>query len=521
MSREIELRPYQAESVEQLRNGIRNGHRAQMLVAPTGAGKTMIATSMIRDANRKGTDTYFIVDRVQLVNQTSAMLDRYGIDHGVRQADHWRFRPYLKVQVCSAQTLERTRGFNPDGGLIFVDEAHSTRAFTSKLIKETTAKVIGLTATPFTKGLAELYSNVVNVTTTNKLIEQQFLTPVKAYACVEPDMDGARIVAGEYADKEIEERGSKIVGDIVAEWTQKTSEHFGGPVKTIVFSATVAHGDEICRAFQKAGHNFAQISFLTEETERAAILAEFSKPDSRYIGLVSVDALAKGFDQIDILCGIDARPLRKSFSTFVQMLGRVMRIAPGTIKERFGYALWLDHSGNFLRFQSDLADLFENGVQELDDGKRDATVRKKPDEKEKQELVCSCGAILPPAAKVCPACGKERVKRSMIETVAGKMVEIGQNVNAKTGKKLAPWMADREGVWGMLVARTNEEARRYGRQENDEAARKKRLAKWWAWYGEAPPKGLGWNNCEEVMPSAAFAGRWQRDNIARAKALGK
>lgn len=519
MSREIELRPYQYEAVEELRIGIRAGHRAQILVAPTGAGKTMIATSMIRDANRKGSDTYFIVDRVQLVNQTSAMLDRYGIDHGVRQADHWRFRPYLKTQVCSAQTLEKTRGFKADGGLIFIDEAHSTRDYIIELIKSTTSRVIGLTATPFTKGLADAYTNVVNVTTTNQLIAQNFLTPVRAFACVEPDMDGARIVAGEYANKEIEERGGKIVGDIVAEWTQKTSEHFGGPVKTIVFSATVAHGEEICRAFQKAGHNFAQVSFLTEESERAAILAEFSKPDSRYVGLVSVDALAKGFDQVDIMAGIDARPLRKSFSTFVQMLGRVMRIAPGAAKERFGYALWLDHSGNYLRFQHDLADLFENGVKELDDGKLDATARKKPDEKEKQELVCSCGAILPPAAKVCPACGKERVKRSMIETVAGKMVEIGQNVNAKTGKKLAPWMADREGVWGMLVAMTNEEARRYGRAENDDAARKKRIAKWWSWYGEKPP--FGWNDCFEVMPSREFSGRWLRDNIARSKAMGK
>jgi len=518
--KEINLYPHQVLAKEELRSGFRQGKKKQLLVAATAFGKTVTAASMIQDADRKGTKTYFVVDRVQLVNQASATLDRYGIDHGVRQADHWRFRPYLNVQVCSAQTLERTRNFKIDDGLIFIDEAHSTRAFVTKMLEQTNAFVIGLTATPFTKGLGKIYHRVVNPTTTNKLINEGFLTPIKAYACIEADMSGAKIIAGEYSDKEIEERGSKIVGDIVAEWTQKTSLHFGGPVKTIVFSATVAHGEEICRAFKKSGHNFAQISFQTSETERVEILREFAKPDSQYIGLVSVDALAKGFDQVDIMCGICARPLRKSFSTHVQMIGRVMRVAPGTIKERFGYALWLDHSGNYLRFQRDLDDLFENGVGELDDGEKDNTVRKEPTEKEKKEIVCSCGAILEPQDKVCTACGKERVRRSLIEVAAGKMVEVGANVHAKTNRKLAPWMADHDGVWGMLVAKSNETSRRAGGRDNDDAARKLRRAKWWAWYGCEPPHK--WGEAEdEVMPSAEFENRWLRDRIAFAKATQK
>jgi superfamily II DNA or RNA helicase len=40
---EFELRPYQLESVERLRQGIRDGHRSQLLCAPTGSGKTIIA----------------------------------------------------------------------------------------------------------------------------------------------------------------------------------------------------------------------------------------------------------------------------------------------------------------------------------------------------------------------------------------------------------------------------------------------------------------------------------------------
>ena len=50
MPEQIVLRPYQLESVEALRQGIRDGHRAQLLVAPTGAGKTVMAAHLLGEA---------------------------------------------------------------------------------------------------------------------------------------------------------------------------------------------------------------------------------------------------------------------------------------------------------------------------------------------------------------------------------------------------------------------------------------------------------------------------------------
>jgi DNA repair protein RadD len=109
---EIVLRDYQLESVERLRQGIRDGHRSQILCAPTGSGKTVIAAHLMAEVNRKYNRAAFVVDRVNLVDQTSAVLQSYGMDHGVVQAGHWRFRPAERLQVCSAQTLEK-RGFLP------------------------------------------------------------------------------------------------------------------------------------------------------------------------------------------------------------------------------------------------------------------------------------------------------------------------------------------------------------------------------------------------------------------------
>src|SRR3954462_6724935 len=102
---QLELRDYQLEAVERLRTGIREGHRAQVLAAPTGSGKTVIATHLMREAGAKGSRALFICDRVALVDQTSAMFDRYEVPHGVLQSQHWRDRPWERLQVATPQTL--------------------------------------------------------------------------------------------------------------------------------------------------------------------------------------------------------------------------------------------------------------------------------------------------------------------------------------------------------------------------------------------------------------------------------
>lgn len=424
----VQLRDYQSASVNGARAGVAAGRRKQILMAPAGAGKTEIACSMLQESARKGSRALFIVDRVVLVDQTSERLDRYGIPHGVIQSGHWRWRPYERIQVCSAQTLER-RGIPSDVQVVFVDEAHCMRKKVTEFLNATDAVVIGLTATPFTKGIGGVYDGLVNVTTTNELIEQGFLSPLKIYAAKAIDTAGMKVVAGEWSEKEIEQRGLEIIGDIVAEWQDKTTKHFGGPVKTIVFSATVEHGEELCRQFRAAGYDFRQISYRDGgDDERRRIIEEFRKPDSTIHGLVSCEVFTKGFDVPDVLCGVSARPYRKSLSSHIQQMGRVMRAAPG---KEFG--LWLDHSGNVMRFYADVEDVFANGMSELDAGKREEKARKEPTEKQREEIRCQCGFLLHASHRTCPSCGAERKRRALVDQVPGELVEIdGNKLNRST-----------------------------------------------------------------------------------------
>ena len=502
------LRDYQTESIDALRAGIRAGHRSQILCAPTGAGKTVIGAYLMHEAKQKGSRVAFVVDRVSLVDQTSAVLDAYGIDHGVQQAGHWRKRGYEPIQVCSAQTIEK-RGFFPQLDLLIVDEAHAMRRQTIDLMKSrANLRTIGLTATPFTKGLGEVYTNIVNVTTTNRLIADKFLVPVKMYAARSIDMTGAKLVAGEWAEKDIEERGLKIVGDIVAEWIDKTRKHFGGPVKTIVFAATVDHGEELCRQFQAAGYNFQQISYRdANEDRRRELIAEFRKADSTIDGLVSCEVFTKGFDVPDVLCGIAARPYRRSLSSHIQQLGRVMRPHDGK-----DFALWLDHCGNVLRFREDTEQVWAEGVNTLEGGEMDRATRKEKTDTEKAQICCSdCGFVLPTYARACPSCGKERPSRSLVESVAGVMVELdGRKVSANDKHA---WLADR----GEVLAQIAQMA--LDRKGDPVTAQKWAQAQYRAIYGEFARRQV--DNTELHMPSIQLQKLVQSNLIRWAKGRAK
>lgn len=501
----IELRPYQLDAIDGLRAGIRHGHRAQLLVAPTGAGKTVMAAHLMAEAQEKGTPTAFLVDRIVLVDQTSRTLDRYDIDHGCIQAGHWRYRPNALTQICSAQTIEK-RGFFPGCKLLIVDEAHVVRKQTAALIKNRTdIKVVGLTATPFTKGLGEIYSNLVNVTTTEQLQQDGFLVPLLPYAAKAIDMAGAKTIAGEWSDREVESRGLKIIGDILEEWTDKTAKHFGGPVKTIVFSATVDHGAEICRQFQQAGFNFQQISYKdANDNRRRELIEEFGKSDSSILGLVACEVLTKGFDVPDVLCGIAARPYRRSLSSHIQQLGRVLRPAVGKT-----FALWLDHAGNYMRFYDDTAQVFSSGVQGLEDESLDAKVRPEPKERDYERLKCrGCGFVLPIKAQRCPACGLEKLQRSMVETVAGEMVLVGSKMVEAVGKYA--YLARRGDVWRQLVHLAAQR-----KPDDIDAAQRWAQAKYHSIYGEFARRRV--ETTDPMPPSPELVNKIRSDNIRWAK----
>ena len=286
----LDLYPFQAWAVDELARAKRDGNLWTILCSPTGSGKTEIAIHLIDRARKRGMRVAFVCDRRILVKQTSDRFAVYGIPHGVAMAEK-TFGRSMPVQICSAQTIEK-RGYLPELDLLVIDEAHTQRKKLLELAKSWGGPVIGLTATPLTEGLGQWYSKVVNAVTTDRLLQDGYLAPLKMYAATEIDMTGAKKTAGEWQKEEVRERGRPIIGDIVSTWERMTRQHFGGPVKTLLFSADIAHGEELCQAFQAAGHDFRQSTYRDGIDETEVLVEAFRRGD--FTGLVSVEKFVKG-----------------------------------------------------------------------------------------------------------------------------------------------------------------------------------------------------------------------------------
>lgn len=501
LPKEISLRDYQADAVQNLRDKIRGGQKRLLLVAGTGAGKTLTSAHILKEAAGKGSYTLFIVDRVALVNQTSSVFDEYGIPHGIVQGLNDRWAPRENVQVCSAQTLAK-RSLPRDPSLIIVDEAHCQyKATLEYMARHPDAVKIGLTATPFTKGMGEHWDGVVNVIPTRQLIDGGHLIEPKIYVAKSPeDAELGLNSYGEFSDASATTAGIQIIGDVVSEWEGKTNEHFGGPAKTIVFSPTVEHGRELCAAFHAAGYNFQQISYLDrDDDERAAKIEEFRKPDSEIVGLVSCGVLTKGFDVPDVRIGISCKPYRKSLSSHMQEIGRIMRTHPDKDK-----ALWLDHSGNVERFAIDMFDVWENGAGELDAStKRDSTPRER-NEQIREKVVCpECSGTM--RGPTCTACGYERPARSGIHAVEGELHEFSMPdaMQPRAGLR-ADILKDPRGVYDAALLYSLENGR------DEIKARKRAYAIWRGIYPSARP-GFGWFDSTPKSADASAISLIQRE----------
>jgi superfamily II DNA or RNA helicase len=486
-------RPFQETAHHALRDGVKAGHRCQMVMAPTGAGKSYLGLRIIHEALLRGKRCAFVCDRTTLINQTSEMADRYGLSaHGVIQANHWRFNPDLPFQIASAQTLARRQW--PDFDVIVQDEAHTQLKVCTEHFKTCRATVIGLSATPFSDGLGLIYTNLINAATMHDLTQSGVLVPMRVLSCTQTNMNGAATSGGEWTDGAAQERGMEIIGDVVTEW-HKYAEN----KKTIIFGATIAHCEEICRQFNESGVMAAVFCATTTPEERKEMLTEYRKPESALKVLISVEALAKGFDVPDVEIIVDCRPLRKSLSTAIQMWGRGLRSSPDTGKK---LCTLLDHSGNILRFKNDFEDIYFNGLSELDSGEKlDKAIRRDDDDKEAKGCP-RCGKI--PFSKRCMSCGFEVVQPALVESVAGEMQEVMLGK-----KKLAD---DTMHLYEQLCtyARGNSAPEK---QQGRAANLYKKIT------GDWPPRNFNFERTKSVPITKNVLNKIRSENIAYSKAM--
>lgn len=427
----VTLRDYQENAVKALRwnmGGKQNPSKVtrQILCAPTGAGKTEMAMAIIDGARGRDSRVAFVCDRQSLVRQTSDRFASAGIRHGILMGND-TVGVHEKIRICTAQSL-LSRGFH-QVDLMVIDECHDKFNKLLDFAKGQEIRTIGLSATPMTPGLGDFYQTIVNATTTNRLITDGYLSPIKVVAPVATvDVSGLKVSStGEWVREEVGKRARRIVGNVLKEWEGACKTHYNGEfVKTIAFCASIGDAEALTRRMAEAGHDFRVVHSKRNEEENAADIRAYR--DGKCTGLVNVNMLTRGFDVPDTQILLDLAPVRSAVHTLVQRYGRVMRVSPGKL-----FGLILDFAENFLAFSPDLHEIFENGIDTLDD-KRKRKVRNADDmEKRRTEYLCrQCQTPIPPSSRTCPACGWEKPHRpvSDIERVHGSLGHV-DNIDGK------------------------------------------------------------------------------------------
>ena len=433
-----ELRPHQSDALGLLRQSVAGQRRAGraprvMLKLATGAGKTVIAAAIVRSAREKGNKVLFIVDAISLIDQTVEAFYAEGISEiGVIQADHPMTDWSKPVQIASVQTLQKRH--MPPVDIVIVDEAHCQNEWLSTLMQsETWATVpfIGLSATPWSKGLGNLYNDLLTPITMQELIDAGFLCPFRVFAAAHPDLSGVKTAHGDYQQDQLSTvmAEGNIVADVVETW-----QRYGEDRPTFAFAVDRAHAKALQRRFEQAGIGCGYIDAFTKVPERKAVRSQL---DSGAIRVVcNVGCLTKGVDWA-IGCIILARPT-KSEMLYVQMVGRGLRVNDGIPD-----CIILDHADNTLRmgFVTDV-DAERNEMCTLKRGERKKSEREVPLPKE-----CpSCHYLKPAKVRQCPGCGFLAERQSTVAEADGELREVKRG-----SKRDQPTLGDKARWYGELA----------------------------------------------------------------------
>jgi DNA repair protein RadD len=413
----LQLRPYQLELVDNIRQSFIDGKKSPLAVLPTGGGKTVVFSHIAANTSARSKKVLILVHRVELLRQTSSALLKAGVNHGLVNP---KFTPSLHqaVQVASVQTLIKRLHLFKHFDLIVIDEAHHATAGSWKKILEhfPMARRLGVTATPCRNdgtGLNDMFDELIIGPQITELIDMGFLTKPIVYAPKRRlNLSGIRMKMGDYDKEELLKRMDKphITGSAVEHYNRLCP---GTPA--VAFCVSVEHARHVALQFKQAGFRAEAVDGSLDDNTRKNLLAGLGcgKVDV----ITSCDIISEGTDIPAIGCAILLRPTA-STGLFLQQVGRALRVVDG--KE---HAYILDHVGNVL-------------MHGMPDQEREWSLegtKKKKRTKEDQDIAelkvkqCTKCYAVHATAPVCPHCGfVYEADTRKLQVLDGELEQISQ-----------------------------------------------------------------------------------------------
>jgi len=441
-------RPYQARGLNLIRQAIKDGHKSILFQGPTGSGKSITISEIIRGGYEKGKTVLFLVHRKKIFNQVRKYMDDLGIPYGIIKGGE-KHEDWHPVQLAMVQTAHRRLHlpYIQPADIILIDEAHTSASATYLKVIEKLQKnvLVGLTATPVRKngyglkkaGYTVLIQGSQYGGDINDLTSAGSLVPIRYYAPCEPDLDGVPIQGGDYNLRILESRllEGRVLDDIVPNWFRYAEQR-----KTFIFAARVKHSIAIRDMFIKAGVTAEHVDGDTPDEEQFAILERFENGATKVI--CSCDLYIEGCDIPSIGCIFVARST-KSIRIWMQMIGRGMRPAPG--KEN---CIVIDHSGSY----SEHGPVSEiNNWSLSSDCKTVNTKQLERKERNSKPITCPVCGNLYTGQLMCPVCLNVPVKAQFgedIEYIDGILGEIVSSTGK--AKVKVPTLAEKQDWYSQL-----------------------------------------------------------------------
>jgi superfamily II DNA or RNA helicase len=347
MTSQLPLRDYQRDALDAVRAAWSRGVQRPAVVAPTGAGKTVMFSHLIADDFREFPDTRSIVlvHRDELADQAMDKIRQVSPGLRVGKVKAEDNDVTADVIVASVQTLatgsrlDQMMATEHDHGplaLVVVDECHHAVAPSWRRVMdrlgcfnpESGAHVVGFSATLARGdgiGLGSVWQEVAYAISLTRLIRRGHLADVRGVQVRVEDLDlaGVRRSGGDYQVGSLGEAmmDSHAPTTIASAYVEHATDRQG-----VVFTPTVETAHESADELNRAGIVSEVIAGTTPREDRRLIYKRYQAGDVQV--LVNCMVLTEGFDAPWASCAVIARPTQ-SAPLYTQMVGRVLRPWPG------------------------------------------------------------------------------------------------------------------------------------------------------------------------------------------------
>lgn len=405
----MQLRDYQEAAIEATFDWWRRGGGNPLIVAPTGAGKSVILAEMLRRmvSGWPGTRAVLATHQKELIQQNFHALTRLWPDApaGIYSAGLNRRQAGRAITFAGIQTVAKRANEFGFVDILIVDECHliprsgatQYQRFIAGLREANPdLKVVGLTATPFRldsgrldAGEGAIFDGIAYDIPIPMLVERGYLAPlVSKSPSFVFDTKGLHTRNGDWIEGEMDARFNTDA--VTREAVTEIIGLSGGRKSWLLFCISVDHAENVRDELRRRGITAEMVTGKTPSTDRARILSDFKA--GRVRAITNVNVLTTGFDApaTDLLAFL--RPTQ-SLGLYMQMAGRALRPADG--KEN---GLVLDYAGNVQRHGPvDAISVADVGSRKKGDGPGEVPGKTCPE----------CKSIVFISQMQCPDCGHE------------------------------------------------------------------------------------------------------------------